>query len=92
MTSQLEEQKLAAGQRQRTFLLYRSLASQETNSRIVLRNGQTIRAGKLIAVDSSESKFVFDRLTTDWGEFSSPVTVRGSDLAVAEYSFHVSRE
>jgi hypothetical protein len=72
---------LAAIQRQRTLRLYQTLFRKPYRVTVHLVSGQTLTADRLIAVDSSESKFVFQGLETQWGKSSRPVTIRGGDIA-----------
>lgn len=75
-----EEEKIATAQRQRGVLLYRELCEVGKSADVKLADHSEVKAKQLIAVDSSESKFVFDGVTTDWGTYKAPVTLRGGDI------------
>lgn len=85
-----ENKKLATVQRQRTLLLYQKLVDNNNNSNrqfsINLIDSNQIQAHQLLCIDSSESKFVFNNLTTDWGTHNQPTTIRGGDLAYLKVS------
>lgn len=75
-----EEEKIATAQRQRSILLYRELCEVGQSVDVKLADCSKVTAKQLVAVDSSESKFVFEGLTTDWGTYTEPVTLRGGDI------------
>lgn len=75
--------KLAAVQRQRTFLFYNSLSQHSV--KVQLYNGTVVIADELVTVDSSESKFIFKGLETDWGKHSNSVCIRGGDIVSIEF-------
>lgn len=74
-------ESIAATQRQRTFRIYQTLFQQPLPVTVHLVSGEIVRADQLIAVDSSESKFVFKGVETQWGKSNRPVTIRGGDIA-----------
>lgn len=77
-------QNIAVCQRKRTFKIYQTLIENSFPVTIYLVSGQTLKADQLIAVDSSESKFVFKGLQTLWGKSNRPVAIRGGDIGRIE--------
>jgi hypothetical protein len=75
-----EEEKIATAQRQRSILLYRELSEIGKSVDVKLADHSEVTAKQLFAVDSSESKFVLEGVTTDWGTYKEPVTLRGGDI------------
>lgn len=72
-------------QRQRTLAFYNTVNGPAYPCEVTLKNDTSYPAS-LVAVDAAETKFVFQGLTTDWGEFKKPVTVRSCDLAVLTFA------
>lgn len=81
--------KLATAQRQRSILLYAAFCRPLEENRPKGFNLQVklydskppLAAARLLAVDSSESRFAISEIDTSWGLYKGTVSVRGNDIA-----------
>lgn len=77
-----ESTQLAVTQRLRTLAVYAALSRGRHSVHVLLHSGETVRAERVLAVDSAESKLCVSGLQTSWGVFPRAVLRLGDVVSI----------